>query len=175
MNSLRIKWTMLIFLLAMASISKAQQVPALPKTGTVNLNKWTQFGLNKLHIQDFGIGEQYADTCTTCLDIGTFLGKANSITGISFYMNRSEKFSFSADFGIGYGLISRNNPEVTDLKREWSSSLRTDFNYHFYDNRLQVQPFLFGAIQGSLKRGTAFVSTPAVLSVHGTWFLITRE
>jgi outer membrane protein OmpA-like peptidoglycan-associated protein len=160
MNSLRIKWTMLIFLLAMASISQAQQVPALPKTSTVNPNKWTQFGLNKLHVQDFGIGEQLADTCTTCIENGTFLGKANTTTGISFYMNRSEKFSFSTDFGIGYGYISRSNPAASDLKRGWSSSVRTDFYYHFYDNRLQVQPYLFAAIQGSLKRGAAFVSAP---------------
>ena len=149
------------FFSANPSISQAQQVPALPKTSTVNPNKWTQFGLNKLHVQDFGIGEQLADTCTTCIENGTFLGKANTTTGISFYMNRSEKFSFSADFGIGYGLISRNNPEVSDLKRGWSSSLRTDFYYHFYDNRLQVQPYLFGAIQGSLKRGTACLLHPS--------------
>jgi hypothetical protein len=153
-------------MLVMASVSQAQQLPVQPKLPAVNPNKWTQFGLNKLHVQDFGIGEQYTDTCTTCLDIGSFLGRANTTTGISFYMNRSEKFSFSTDFGIGYGYISRNNPEASDKQRGWSSSLRTDFYYHFYDSRLQVQPFLFGALQGSLKRGTAFVSAPVGLGAR---------
>jgi outer membrane protein OmpA-like peptidoglycan-associated protein len=166
MKSFRIQWPLLMVMLVMASVSNAQQIPVQPKLTAVNPNKWTQFGLNKLHVQDFGIGEQYADTCTTCLENGSFLGKANTTTGISFYMNRSEKFSFSTDFGIGYGYISRNNPEASDKQRGWSSSLRTDFYYHFYDSRLQVQPFLFGALQGSLKRGTAFVSAPVGLGAR---------
>ncbi|MEN9949910.1 MAG: hypothetical protein RLY85_662 [Bacteroidota bacterium] len=160
MKSFREIGSLLIGMLAMASMVQAQQIPAVLQAPKTNPFKWTQFGLNKLHVQDFGIAEQYADTCTTCFDSGSFLGKANATSGISFYMNRTEKFSFSTDFGIGYGYISRKNPESSDRQRGWSSSLRADFYYHFYDNRLQVQPFLFGALQGSLKRGTAFFAAP---------------
>ena len=151
----------LLFIVALSFMQAwSQTTPKLTSPSTTNTFKWNMFGLNRVHIQDFGISDQYLDTCTTCGDNNRFLGKANSTVGLSFYNNLDEKFAFSADFGLGYGYVSRNNASPSDAEKKWSSSIRADVYYHFYDNRLHIQPFVYGGMQGALRAGDALLSMP---------------
>ncbi len=151
--------TLLVLVIAVVSQSMAQQNGSTQGSSSANRYKWNMFGLNRVHIQDFGLTDQYAETGNAS-GLNGFLGKANTTVGFSFYNNLSEKLAFSADFGVGNGYISRNNPSAADLQKGWSSSIRGDLYYHFSDSRLPVQPFLFSALQGNLRKGNAFFSMP---------------
>ena len=151
--------TMLVLVLSVFLQTMAQQSNSTQGSSTTNPYNWNMFGLNRVHIQDFGLSDQYAETGAAS-GLNGFLGKANSTVGFSFYNNLSEKLAFSADFGVGNGYISRNNPSSDDFQKGWSSSIRGDLYYHFSDSRLPVQPFLFTALQGNLRKGNAFFSAP---------------
>jgi outer membrane protein OmpA-like peptidoglycan-associated protein len=146
--------TMLVLALSVFLQTMAQE-----SSSTTNRYKWNMFGLNRVHIQDFGLSDQYAEMGDAS-GLNGFLGKANTTVGFSFYNNLSEKLAFSADFGVGNGYISRNNPSSADFQKGWSSSIRGDLYYHFSDSRLPAQPFLFTGLQGNLRKGNAFFSAP---------------
>jgi len=166
MNQVKRSFSLLLVATVLFTQAWSQNTPASSGTPSTNKFKWNMFGLNRVHIQDFGISDQYLDTCTTCGDNNRFLGKANSTVGLSFYNNLSEKVAFSADFGVGYGYISRNNASAADAEKKWSSSARADLYYHFYDSRLQVQPFIYGGMQASLRAGDALLSMPVGLGAR---------
>lgn len=151
--------TMLAIVLSVFSQAMAQQTNPAQSSSSSNRYKWNMFGLNRVHIQDFGLTDQYAETANAS-GLNGFLGKANTTVGFSFYNNLSEKFAFSGDFGVGNGYISRNNASSSDFEKGWSSSLRGDVYYHFSDSRLPAQPFLFTGLQGNLRKGNAFFSMP---------------
>ena len=166
MNQVKRSFSLLLVATVLFTQAWSQNTPVSTGTLSTNKFKWNMFGLNRVHIQDFGISDQYLDTCTTCGDNNRFLGKANSTVGLSFYNNLSEKVAFSADFGVGYGYISRNNASAADAEKKWSSSARADLYYHFYDSRLQVQPFIYGGMQASLRAGDALLSMPVGLGAR---------
>ncbi|MEY3350701.1 MAG: hypothetical protein RIQ50_812 [Bacteroidota bacterium] len=166
MNQVKRSFSLLLVATVLFTQAWSQNTPVSTGTPSTNKFKWNMFGLNRVHIQDFGISDQYLDTCTTCGDNNRFLGKANSTVGLSFYNNLSEKVAFSADFGVGYGYISRNNASAADAEKKWSSSARADLYYHFYDSRLQVQPFIYGGMQASLRAGDALLSMPVGLGAR---------
>lgn len=151
--------SMLVLVLAVFSQSIAQQTNLVKDASSTNRYKWNMFGLNRVHIQDFGLTDQYAENGNAS-GLNGFLGKANTTVGFSFYNNLSEKLAFSADFGVGNGYISRNNASSSDFEKGWSSSLRGDVYYHFSDSKLPAQPFLFSGLQGNLRKGNAFFSMP---------------
>ena len=151
--------TMLVLALSVFLQTMAQQSNTAQESSSTNRYKWNMFGLNRVHIQDFGLSDQYAEMGDAS-GLNGFLGKANTTVGFSFYNNLSEKLAFSADFGVGNGYISRNNPSSADFQKGWSSSIRGDLYYHFSDSRLPAQPFLFTALQGNLRKGNAFFSAP---------------
>jgi outer membrane protein OmpA-like peptidoglycan-associated protein len=151
--------TMLVLALSVFLQTMAQESSSTQGSSTTNRYKWNMFGLNRVHIQDFGLSDQYAEMGDAS-GLNGFLGKANTTVGFSFYNNLSEKLAFSADFGVGNGYISRNNPSSADFQKGWSSSIRGDLYYHFSDSRLPAQPFLFTALQGNLRNGNAFFSAP---------------
>lgn len=151
--------SMLVIVLTVFSQAMAQQTNSAKEGSSSNSYKWKMFGLNRVHIQDFGLTDQYAEIGNTP-GLNGFLGKANTTVGFSIYNNLSEKFAYSADFGIGNGYISRNDATPADFEKGWSSSLRSDIYYHFSDSRLPVQPFLFSGLQGNLRKGNALFSLP---------------
>ena len=151
--------TMLVLALCVFLQTMAQQSNTAQESSSTNRYKWNMFGLNRVHIQDFGLSDQYAEMGDAS-GLNGFLGKANTTVGFSFYNNLSEKLAFSADFGVGNGYISRNNPSSADFQKGWSSSIRGDLYYHFSDSRLPAQPFLYTALQGNLRKGNAFFSAP---------------
>jgi len=151
--------SMLVIVLTVFSQAMAQQTNSAKEGSSSNSYKWKMFGLNRVHIQDFGLTDQYAENGNTP-GLNGFLGKANTTVGFSIYNNLSEKFAYSADFGIGNGYISRNDATPADFEKGWSSSLRSDIYYHFSDSRLPAQPFLFSGLQGNLRKGNAFFSMP---------------
>jgi OOP family OmpA-OmpF porin len=151
--------TMITIVLTVFSQAMAQQANPAQGGSSSNRYKWNMFGLNRVHIQDFGLTDQYAENGNAS-GLNGFLGKANTTVGFSFYNSLSEKFAFSADFGVGNGYISRNNASSSDFQKGWSSSLRGDIFYHFSDSRLPAQPFLFTGLQGNLRKGDAFFSMP---------------
>jgi outer membrane protein OmpA-like peptidoglycan-associated protein len=121
--------------------------------------KWSMFGLNRVHVQDFGITDQYTDTCN-CGESRRFFDKANVNVGFSVYRNFSKKLAFSGDLALGYGYISRKAPTVQDKKQSWMQTVHADLYYQLSDNRLQLQPYLFGGLHGSQRAGKVFASLP---------------
>lgn len=162
-----LKKSLTVLLLTLSAVLQVSAQTSNPANSTLSSKsaKWNMFGLNRVHIQDFGLTDQYADLGNAS-GLNGFLGKANTTVGFSFYNSMSDKFAFSADFGIGNGYISRNNASSTDFEKGWSSSIRGDFYYHFSDSRLPAQPFLFTALQGNLRKGTAFFSMPVGLGAR---------
>jgi outer membrane protein OmpA-like peptidoglycan-associated protein len=157
--------SMLVIVLAVFTQAMAQQTNPAKEGSSANRYKWNMFGLNRVHIQDFGLTDQYAENGNAS-GLNGFLGKANTTVGFSFYNNFSEHFAFSTDFGVGNGYISRNNATASDFQKGWSSSLRGDLYYNFADSRLSAQPFLFTGLQGNLRKGNAFFSMPIGLGAR---------
>lgn len=165
MISINKSLTMLVLVFVMFSQAIAQQKASIKEGASSKPYKWNMFGLNRVHIQDFGLTDQYAQN-GDAPGLNGFLGKANTTVGFSFYNNLSEKFAYSADFGVGNGYISRSNASSADFQKGWSSSLRADVYYHFSDSKLPAQPFLFSALQGNLRKGNAFFSMPIGLGAR---------
>jgi outer membrane protein OmpA-like peptidoglycan-associated protein len=159
---------LLMFAVTISKISFGQQ--SLPKPLSLKYVpsedvKWTMFGLNRIHVQDFGITDQYTDTCN-CGESRKFLDKANVNVGISFYRNFSKKFAMSSDLNLGFGYISKNNATAADKVQSWMNTLHMDAYYHLQDNRLQLQPYLFAGLHGSQRRGQVYTSLPIGLGLR---------
>jgi OOP family OmpA-OmpF porin len=159
---------LLILTITFSEISFGQQ--SLPKPLSLKYVpsediKWTMFGLNRIHVQDFGITDQYTDTCN-CGESRKFLDKANVNVGVSFYRNFSKKFAMSTDLNLGFGYISKKNGTALDKVQSWMNTLRVDGYYHLQDNRLQLQPYLFAGLHGSQKGGEVFTSLPVGLGLR---------
>ena len=127
--------------------------------------KWKMFGLNRIHIQDFGITDQYVDTCN-CGESRAFLDKANVTVGMGFYNNVSKNIALSGDFGMSYGTIAKNRPTPSDKKQLWFSTIRFDTYYHFSDSRLQMRPYVFAGIHGSQRSAKSLISVPMGLGIR---------
>ena len=159
---------LLMFAVTMSKISFGQQ--SLPKPLSLKYVpsedvKWTMFGLNRIHVQDFGITDQYTDTCN-CGESRKFLDKANVNVGISFYRNFSKRFAMSSDLNLGFGYISKNNATAADKVQSWMNTLHMDAYYHLQNNRLQLQPYLFAGLHGSQRRGQVYTSLPIGLGLR---------
>jgi outer membrane protein OmpA-like peptidoglycan-associated protein len=165
MISINKSLTMLVLGFVVCTQAIAQQKTTMKEGSSSKSYNWNMFGLNRVHIQDFGLTDQYAEN-GNATGLNGFLGKANTTVGFSFYNNLSEKFAYSADFGVANGYISRNNASSSDFQKGWSSSLRADVYYHFSDSKLPAQPFLFSALQGNLRKGNAFFSMPIGLGAR---------
>ena len=68
--------TMLVLVLSVFLQTMAQQSNSTQGSSTTNPYKWNMFGLNRVHIQDFGLSDQYAETGAAS-GLNGFLGKAN--------------------------------------------------------------------------------------------------
>jgi OOP family OmpA-OmpF porin len=120
--------------------------------------KWSMFGM-RLHMQDFGITNQYLDTCN-CDDGLPLLDRANGTVAFSLYRNLSKRLAVSGDLGFSYGYISRKTPSLTERRQAWFQTARTDLYYQFTNNKLQLQPFLFGGAHVSRRSSKYYVSIP---------------
>lgn len=120
--------------------------------------KWTMFGM-RLHMQDFGITNQYVDTCN-CDDGLPLLDRANGTVAFSLYRNISNRFAVSGDLGFSYGYISRKTPNLSERRHAWFQTARADFYYQFANNKLQLQPFLFGGAHVSRRSSSNYISIP---------------
>jgi hypothetical protein len=155
----------------MSQVSQAQET-TVPKAKPMGLKyvpsgdtKWSMFGLNRVHVQDFGITDQYTDTCN-CGESRRFFDKANVNVGVSFYRNFSKRLAFSSDVALGYGYISRKEPSIVDKRQAWLQTVHADLYYQLSDNRLQLQPYVFGGLHGSNRNGTFFTSLPVGLGAR---------
>lgn len=154
----------------LSQVSHAQQEVSAPKPMGLKYvpsgdTKWSMFGLNRVHVQDFGITDQYTDTCN-CGESRRFFDKANVNVGISFYRNFSKRFAMSSDVALGYGYISRKAPTVQDKKQAWLQTVHADLYYHLSDNKLQLQPYLYGGLHGSNRNNTFFMTLPVGLGAR---------
>lgn len=120
--------------------------------------KWSMFGM-RLHMQDFGITNQYIDTCN-CDDGLPLLDRANGTVSFSLYTNLSKRLAMSTDLGFSYGYISRKTPNLTDRRHAWFQTARSDFYYNFSNKKLQLQPFIFGGAHYSRRSSSNFLSIP---------------
>ena len=87
--------------------------------------KWSMFGLNRVHVQDFGITDLYTDTCN-CGETRPFFDKSNVNIGVGLYHNISNKLAFSGDLSFGYGYVSKKKPTLEDKKQAWLNTLHAD-------------------------------------------------
>ena len=169
-NMNKIPKVLLLFMFAVTFSKMSLGQQSLPKPLSLKYVpsediKWTMFGLNRIHVQDFGITDQYTDTCN-CGESRKFLDKANVNIGISFYRNFSKRFAMSSDLNVGYGYISKKNGTAYDKLQSWMNTLHMDAYYHLQDNRLQLQPYLFAGLHGSQKRGQVYTSLPIGLGLR---------
>ncbi len=131
----------------------------------INENKWTMFGMNRVHFQDFGFTNQLPDTCNGCVGKRRLLDRSNISVGVGFYKNFSKKMAFSADVNLSYGYVAKKTPDVaTDVVQAWFPSLRADLYYHLDDGRFQ--PYVFAGIHGSNRASVAAVSAPIGLGAR---------
>jgi len=143
---------------AQDTITKADPKPLKMKYTPNPDSKWSMFGI-RLHMQDFGITNQYVDTCN-CDDGLPLLDRANGTVAFSLYRNLSKRFAVSGDMGISYGHISKKTPTLNDKRQIWFQTARADFYYQFTNNKLQLQPFLFGGAHVSRRSSSNYLSIP---------------
>lgn len=153
---------MLLMMTAMMTVQGQQQ--SLPKALDLKYVpssdvKWSMFGLNRVHVQDFGITDQYTDTCN-CGESREFFDKANVNIGFGFYRNFSKRFAMSGDMSLGYGYISKKNGSLLEQQRSWMQTFHADAYYHLTDNRLQMRPYMFAGLHASQKRSQVYTSLP---------------
>lgn len=130
--------------------------------------KWSMFGLNRVHLQDFSITDQYTDTCNCAESERGLLSKANVSVNLGFYSNLSKRFAVSGDVGLAYGSYLRKDPTVVAEKyrgRFRTQTLRFDAYYHLTDNRLQMQPYVFSGFHFS-QRNPNWLTIPIGLGTR---------
>jgi hypothetical protein len=149
--------------IAQDTITKADPKPLKMKYAPNPDSKWSMFGM-RLHMQDFGITNQYVDTCN-CDDGLPLLDRANGTVAFSLYRNLSKRFAVSGDMGISYGHISKKTPTLNDKRQIWFQTARADFYYQFTNNKLQLQPFVFGGAHFSRRSSSNYLSIPNALSI----------
>ncbi len=160
----------LIFVSKIEGITQMQTVNATKIKYTPSSNlKWNMFGPVRIHIQDFAVTDKYTDTASGKVD-GRFLDLANLNYGVGFYQNFSKKLAMSAELMFGYGYISKKSATADDKLKTWSQTIRADLYYHFYNNVMQLQPFLFVGMHGTYKMGNIYVSTPVGLGAKYMFF-----
>ncbi len=153
----------LIFLVGYAAIAQDTITKVDPKPLKIKYTpnpdtKWSMFGM-RLHMQDFGITNQYVDTCN-CDDGLPLLDRANGTVAFSLYRNLSKRFAVSGDLGFSYGYISKKTPTLTERRHAWFQTARADFYYQFTNNKLQLQPFVFGGAHVSRRSSSNYLSIP---------------
>lgn len=141
--------------------TSAQQKPLQLKYTPSADVKWTMFGLNRVHVQDFSITDQYVDTCN-CGESRAFFDRANVTIGAGVYNNFSKRWAISGDFGLSYGSVKRNTPVASDKPRLFSTA-RMDMYYHLSDGRLQLQPYMFSGIHWGQRGGNTLITMPVGL------------
>ena len=153
----------LIFIVVFTGVAQDTLLKADPKPLKMKYTpnpdvKWNTFGM-KLHMQDFGITNQYVDTCN-CDDGLPLLDRANGTVAFSFYSNLSKRFAVSGDLGFSYGYLSKKTPSLTERRQAWFQTARTDLYYNFSNNKLQLQPFVFGGAHISRRSSSNYLSIP---------------
>lgn len=139
--------------------------PLLAQNNPLSLgNRWTMFGINRMHFQDFSMSVPAKDTC--CKTGLSFLDRATvTLGGLSFYSNLSKVFAVSADLGIAYGYASTKLTDtainLNNKKLNWSQTLRTDFYINFGAEKFQLQPYLFGGVHATYFKEQFNTTIPA--------------
>ncbi|MFN5422715.1 MAG: OmpA family protein [bacterium] len=162
----------LLFLLFVAFFAQlvAQELPKKVKPKYIPSKdiKWNMFGLNRVHVQDFSITDQYIDTCNCGESRPGFLSKANVSVNLGFYSNLSKRWAVSGDLGLGYGSYLRKDPTVVEEKyrgRFRTQTFRVDAYYHFSDPKLQLQSYAFAGLHFS-QRNPNWMTIPIGLGAR---------
>jgi outer membrane protein OmpA-like peptidoglycan-associated protein len=158
---LRVLTVFTVSVFIVANVSAQQKPLQLKYTPSADV-KWSMFGLNRVHIQDFSITDQYVDTCN-CGESREFFDRANVTVGVSVYNNLSKRWAMSGDLGVSYGTVKRNIPVASDNRASWFSTARMDMYYHLSDGRLQLQPYMFSGVHWSQRNGRSLISMPVGL------------
>ena len=158
----------LILVVTLASkLSMGQEKPVQLNYVPSGDTKWTMFGINRGHVQDFGTTEQYSpDTCNCTESTKGVFGRANVNFGISVYRSFSKRLAASADLTLGYGYVSVKDNPVASAKSRLQPTVHADLYYHFMKNNLQIQPYLFGGLHSSQKLGVNYVTVPVGLGAR---------
>lgn len=130
-------------------------------------NKWTTFGINRMHFQDYSMSVPPKDTC--CTNGLAFLDRATvTLGGLSVYRNFSKIFAASADIGIAYGYAAvKTADSITGMitesgkKLKWSQTARADFYINFAGDKFRMQPYLFAGVHGSFYQDKIALTIPA--------------
>lgn len=141
-------------------------------------NKWTTFGINRMHFQDYSMSIPVKDTC--CTNGLSFLDRSTvTLGGLSVYRNFSKSFAASADIGIAYGYAAEKNVDSmatavynTEKKLKWSQTARADLYINFATNKFQLQPYLFAGVHGSYYQEKISLTIPAGI---GFRFLVPND
>jgi outer membrane protein OmpA-like peptidoglycan-associated protein len=135
-------------------------------------NKWTTFGINRMHFQDYSMSIPAKDTC--CTTGLSFLDRSTvTVGGLSVYRNFSKTFAASADIGIAYGYAAeKSNDSIatavnnTEKKLKWSQTARADLYINFATNKLRLQPYLFAGVHGSYYQEKIALTIPAGIGLR---------
>jgi outer membrane protein OmpA-like peptidoglycan-associated protein len=141
-------------------------------------NKWTTFGINRMHFQDYSMSIPAKDTC--CNTGLSFLDRSTvTLGGLSVYRNFSKTFAASADIGIAYGYAAEKSNDSnatavnnTEKKLKWSQTARADLYINFATNKLRLQPYLFAGVHGSYYQEQISLTIPAGI---GFRFLVPND
>ena len=169
MNNL-LKPVLFILFIVFSAQLHAQELPKKVKPKYIPSKdiKWNMFGLNRVHVQDFSITDQYTDTCNCGESRRGFLSKANVSVNLGFYSNLSKRWALSGDLGLGYGTYLRKDPTVVEDKyrgRFRTQTFRVDAYYHFSDPKLQLQSYAFAGLHFS-QRNPNWMTIPIGLGAR---------
>jgi OOP family OmpA-OmpF porin len=125
----------------------------------------TYFGINRLHVQDYGFFRQYASDTCNCGESLPLMDRSNASIGLSV-MRLYRIWGFSGDLGMGYGKVGLKSASLENTPKRWLGTFRADAYLYPVMTGFAIKPYLFTAahVNGNNKR--LYASVPVGVGVR---------
>jgi outer membrane protein OmpA-like peptidoglycan-associated protein len=126
--------------------------------------RWFISPLCKFQVQDFGLLEKNHYGYLSNANTLSFQQKSNMSASLSAYKNITNRFAFSADFGLSFGHVTSSSVLVSQTKSKTYNLLNATVYYHLLSAGYRLQPFVSLGIN-DLINATSYPSMPVGVGV----------
>lgn len=126
--------------------------------------RWFISPLCKFQVQDFGLLEKNHYGYLSNANTLSFQQKSNMSASLSAYKNITNRFSFSADFGLSFGHVTSTSVLVSQTKSKTYNLLNATVYYHLLSAGYRLQPYISLGIN-DLINATSYPSMPVGVGV----------
>jgi outer membrane protein OmpA-like peptidoglycan-associated protein len=126
--------------------------------------RWFISPLCKFQVQDFGLLEKNHYGYLSNANTLSFQQKSNMSASLSAYKNITNRFSFSADFGLSFGHVTSSSVLISQTKSKTYNLLNATVYYHLLSAGYRLQPYISLGIN-DLINATSYPSMPVGVGV----------